>query len=238
MEYITDFWTAMTTTEITFASAIFKLGLSLVLGGMVGLERKRKGQVAGMRTFALISMGATLAMIISIYIPQEYFDLKSGDPARVAAQVITGVGFLGAGAIMQNKGAVRGLTTAAGIWVVATIGLAVGVGLYAIAIIAALFILFTLVILDLYENRADLDRDGKIVHVKAREIIEDLEEYNVLFAEHRISVHNVLVEYNYAESTTDLKFIILARSTTDFVKLFTHMRKIRATDYVSLQNEI
>ena len=78
--------------------------LSLALGGAIGYERKRKGQIAGVRTFALISMGATLAMILSIYVPQEYLGLKNGDPARIAAQVITGIGFLGAGAIIQMKG--------------------------------------------------------------------------------------------------------------------------------------
>ncbi len=116
-------------TEITTLSSFYKLIISMMLGCIVGLERKRKGQMAGIRTFALISMGATLAMIISIYIPQEYMGLKNGDPGRVAAQVITGIGFLGAGAIIQMKGSVRGLTTAAGIWMAATIGMAVGMGL-------------------------------------------------------------------------------------------------------------
>ncbi len=238
MDFMTEFWTAVTDTEITLTSAIFKLVLSLVLGGVVGFERKRKGQVAGARTFALISMGATLAMIISIYIPQEYMGLKNGDPGRVAAQVITGVGFLGAGAIIQTKGSIRGLTTAAGIWMVAALGLAVGVGLYGIAVVATLLILFTLVSLELYERHSNLDMEGRIIHVKTNEIIEDLEAYHRLFAEYKISVHNVLVEYNYTTSSTDLKFVILAKSTTDFVKLFAHMREIRAIEYLSLQNEI
>ena len=99
--------------EVNTWSSIFKLCLSLVLGCCVGAERKRKGQIAGVRTFALIAMGATLAMILSIYIPQEYLGLKNGDPGRIAAQVVTGIGFLGAGAIIQMKGSVRGLTTAA-----------------------------------------------------------------------------------------------------------------------------
>ena len=93
--------------EVTTASAVFRLTLSMLLGSLVGMERKRKGQIAGMRTFALISMGATLAMILSIYVPQEYLGLKNGDPGRIAAQVISGIGFLGAGAIIQMKGSVR-----------------------------------------------------------------------------------------------------------------------------------
>ena len=231
MNLFNDFLNTISDTEVTTTSAIFKLMLSLLLGGIVGFERKRKGQVAGARTFALISMGATLAMIISIYIPQVYLGLKNGDPGRVAAQVITGVGFLGAGAIIQTKGSIRGLTTAAGIWMVAALGLAVGVGLYVIAIISTILILFTLVSLEQYERRTNLDREGKIIHLKATEIVEDLTRY-------KVSLHNVLVEYNYSEQKTDLKFIVLSRSTTDFVSLFSHMRNIYRTEYISLQNEI
>ena len=90
MDLIDAFWNEITRTEITLPNASFRLALSLLLGGIVGFERKRRGQIAGSRTFALISMGATLAMIVSIYIPQAYFDLKNGDPGRIAAQVITG----------------------------------------------------------------------------------------------------------------------------------------------------
>lgn len=180
MNLFNDFLNTISDTEVTTTSAIFKLMLSLLLGGIVGFERKRKGQVAGARTFALISMGATLAMIISIYIPQVYLGLKNGDPGRVAAQVITGVGFLGAGAIIQTKGSIRGLTTAAGIWMVAALGLAVGVGLYVIAIISTILILFTLVSLEQYERRTNLDREGKIIHLKAAEIVEDLTRYEKL----------------------------------------------------------
>ena len=238
MDFFDNFLKAISDTEVTTTSAIFKLMLSLLLGGIVGFERKRKGQVAGARTFALISMGATLAMIVSIYIPQVYLGLKNGDPGRVAAQVITGVGFLGAGAIIQTKGSVRGLTTAAGIWMVAALGLAVGVGLYLIRAIYTSMILFTLVSLEQYERRSHLDREGKIIHLRANEIIEDLSPYESLLKEFRVSLHNVLVEYDYSRQTTDLKFIVLSRATTNFVVLFSRMRTIYRTEYISLQNEI
>ena len=121
LEYLLD---QINDPNINTIGSIFKLLLSLTLGAIVGLERRHKGQIAGMRTFALITMGAALAMIVSIYIPQLYFgETENGDPERIAAQVISGIGFLGAGAIIQMKGSVRGLTTAAGIWVSACIGL-------------------------------------------------------------------------------------------------------------------
>lgn len=121
-----DFLNAINASEVNLENSIFKLILSMILGIAVGMERKRKGQVAGVRTFALISMGACMAMLLSIYVPQEYLGLKNGDPGRIAAQVVTGVGFLGGGAMIHMRGSVRGLTTAAGIWMVATIGMSVG----------------------------------------------------------------------------------------------------------------
>ena len=127
MQFLSHLWgyvyESINSIDVNSINSIFRLILSLLLGSIVGYERKRKGQTAGVRTFSLIAMGATLAMLLSIYIPQEYLGLKNGDPGRVAAQVVTGVGFLGAGAIIQMKGSVRGLTTAAGIWMVATIGM-------------------------------------------------------------------------------------------------------------------
>mgnify|MGYP001140431653 FL=1 len=116
-EFIYD---SIMSIEVNPVGSIFKMCLSMLLGSLVGYERKRKGQAAGVRTFSLIAMGASMAMILSIYVPQEYLGLKNGDPGRIAAQVITGIGFLGAGAIIQMKGSIRGLTTAAGIWMVIT----------------------------------------------------------------------------------------------------------------------
>lgn len=143
-------------TEVNLDNATYRLVVAMVLGTLVGAERKRKGQIAGVRTFALISMGACLAMLLSIYVPQVYLGLKNGDPGRIAAQVITGVGFLGGGAMIHMKGSVRGLTTAAGIWMTAAIGMAVGVGMYWCSIIATLMILVTLVLFEAYEQRYNM----------------------------------------------------------------------------------
>ena len=131
--------------NVNAIGSVFKLLLSMTLGAAVGLERRHKGQIAGMRTFALICMGATLAMLVSIYIPQKLMgQTENGDPGRIAAQVISGIGFLGAGAIIQMKGSVRGLTTAAGMWMTASIGLAVGAGMYGVASVASLLIILVL----------------------------------------------------------------------------------------------
>jgi putative Mg2+ transporter-C (MgtC) family protein len=109
---------------------LLKLGLAVLLGGAVGLERELSGKPAGLRTNILICLGSALLMDLSINIGIGANGVRYGDPGRIAAQVVTGIGFLGAGTILQARGAVVGLTTAATIWVVAAIGLLVGAGQY------------------------------------------------------------------------------------------------------------
>lgn len=238
MDLIDACWNEITRTEITLPNASFRLALSLLLGGIVGFERKRRGQIAGSRTFALISMGATLAMIVSIYIPQAYFDLKNGDPGRIAAQVITGVGFLGAGAIIQTKGSIRGLTTAAGIWMVAALGLAVGVGLYGVSLVATLLIFFILVSLDRYEHRFTVERDGKILRIRFPQVVEDFEPYKVVLKRYHVTLYHILLDYDYQAGTTVANFIILSRINTDYPSLFRELRALNPVEGISLQNEI
>lgn len=225
--------------EVTTTSSAFKLLLSLLLGSVVGLERKRKGQIAGIRTFALISMGATLAMILSIYIPQEYLGLKNGDPGRIAAQVVSGIGFLGAGAIIQMKGSVRGLTTAAGIWMVATIGLAVGAGMYIISIVATALIMFILVQLESIERRVGVGAESRIVRVKMDGIVTDIELFKEIFKKHRVHLSNVYVEYDYDTKDTRINFIVLVKEQTDYIKLFEEMKRSEGSIVaVSLANQV
>lgn len=229
---------SVNTVEVSTVSSVYKLLLSLILGSCVGLERKRKGQIAGIRTFALISMGASLAMILSIYVPQEYLGLKNGDPGRIAAQVITGIGFLGAGAIIQSKGSVRGLTTAAGIWMVATIGMAVGVGLYVLSLVATALIIVILMFLEQLEHRVHLGGESRIIRLRVNAIVTDIAEYRTCLESHNVQLVNVYVEYDYNEPTTRLNLVTLARESTDFIALFEALRHVRPTSAISLANQI
>lgn len=238
MNWATQLWLDMTAVEISTAQAIFKLFVSLTLGSIVGYERKRKGQPAGLRTFALISMGATLAMIVSIYICQAYMGLKNGDPGRIAAQVITGVGFLGAGAIIQMKGSVRGLTTAAGIWMVSTIGLAVGVGLYLLSITATLLILIILVTLEGVERRHAMGSESRIIRMKVRSIVTDIEPYRTVLSRHDVRLVNEYVDYDYVEHTTRLNLIVLSRESLNYIKLFGELSALLPTDSITLSNQL
>ncbi|MBR3820474.1 MAG: MgtC/SapB family protein [Kiritimatiellae bacterium] len=111
------------------AEMVLRLVLAGVLGGVIGAEREYRGKVAGTRTHLLVALGSALMLLVS----QHGFGAQ-GDPGRVAAQIVSGIGFIGAGAIMVDRKSVHGLTTAAGIWVAAGIGMATAAGLYGLAI--------------------------------------------------------------------------------------------------------
>ena len=128
-----------------------RLLVATLCGGILGLERELAGKPAGLRTNVLICVGAALLTQLSVDIPAKF---GFGDPARIAAQIVSGIGFLGAGTIMQSRHAVHGLTSAAVIWVVAGVGMIVGAGLLAPAILAACTIL--LILIALHKLEADL----------------------------------------------------------------------------------
>ena len=237
MNIIDSFLATVNSVEMGTGSALFRLLVSLILGSLIGMERKRKGQIAGIRTFALISMGATLAMILSVYIPQEYIGVKNGDPGRVAAQVITGIGFLGAGAIIQMKGSVRGLTTAAGIWMSATIGMAVGVGLYLISIVATLLVLAILTQFDRFEHRIHMGMESRTIRLRIQGIVSDIKTYRTELESHKVSLTNVYVEYDYDENVTRLNLVVLISETADYIDLFATLSKVNPTLSIALANQ-
>src|SRR2546427_3994522 len=126
-----------------------KLLLAAILGGIIGIEREIRDKPAGLRTNILICVGSTLFMSISTKVAE----LLGGDPTRIAAQIISGIGFLGAGAVLHSHGCVLGLTTAATIWVVAGVGMALGSGMYLVAVFATAMSLATLYFLAFVEDK-------------------------------------------------------------------------------------
>ena len=183
-------------------------------------------------------MGATLAMILSIYIPQEYMGLKNGDPGRIAAQVITGIGFLGAGAIIQMKGSVRGLTTAAGIWMMATIGMTVGVGLYILSFAATVMVLFILLLLEQIEHRIHVGAENRIIRIKLSCVIDNIDAYKKCLSDAGVHLSNVYVDYDFAEPSTRLNLVVLLKDKSDYISLFNTLRKINPTISISLANQV
>ena len=143
---------------VSWMQTIYRLVLAAVLSGVIGFEREAHGRPAGLRTHILVCVGSTLIMLTSLYIFDIYAGRASLDPARIAANVIVGIGFLGAGTIIRSGSSVIGLTTAASIWAVAGIGLAVGCGFYLGAFASTAIILTALLALRKIE--------GAVAHTK------------------------------------------------------------------------
>lgn len=148
--------------------AVFRLILAGILGGLVGFERELRGREAGFRTNILVGLGCALLMIVSIrfasvpWLVEGQYNINI-DPARIAYGVMTGIGFLGAGAIIKHFNGVRGLTTAAGLWCVAAIGLSCGLGLYIVSIMAAGLVLGALALLNTVEKRLPRRRHRRLI---------------------------------------------------------------------------
>ncbi|MBR1491242.1 MAG: MgtC/SapB family protein [Bacteroidaceae bacterium] len=234
-----NFGEQVNSESVTITSAALKLLLSMILGAMVGLERRHKGQIAGMRTFALICMGATLAMLVSIYILERLFGwTENGDPGRIAAQVISGIGFLGAGAIIQMKGSVRGLTTAAGMWMTASIGLAVGAGMYWVAVIASVLIILVLTLLELCEKKLFRGKEQKIVRLKVNYIVTDASPFRQFFTNHHVHISDEFFRYDYTLGTTTINFMVRSQDKTDFIALFDEIHATGNVLSLTLTNEV
>lgn len=147
--------------ELNLVAVILRVLLSLLIGGFIGKDRGRKNRPAGLRTYMLVCLGACVVMMTNQYVYQIY---RTGDPVRMGAQVVSGIGFLGAGTIIVTQhNQIKGLTTAAGLWASATIGLAIGVGLYEVGIISAIAVYGALTWLHGLDHK--MRRETKIVEV-------------------------------------------------------------------------
>jgi putative Mg2+ transporter-C (MgtC) family protein len=143
---------------MTEIDIVIRLSLAFAAGGIVGMERSSRHQVAGLRTHILISIGSCCLMMLSIWLPQQF---NSGDPGRIAAQVVSGMGFLGAGAIIRLGNNIRGLTTAASLWLTAAVGLTIGAGMFIAALTTVVLAIITLMLLHRLERKLFPDDNWK-----------------------------------------------------------------------------
>lgn len=181
---------------LNFISIFLRLTMAVVFGGIIGYGRERERRPAGLRTHILVSIGAALAMITNIYICQVYG--TSSDPTRLGAQVISGIGFLGAGTIIvTGKNKVRGLTTAAGLWASASMGLAIGAGFYSGAIIGCIFISAVTVVLAKLDKKINNKSRNITLYIlvnstsAASRLLIDIQSKNVRISDIEISNNNV-----------------------------------------------
>ena len=177
--------------EFNIWTIIIRLFLAAILGGLIGLERGRQRRAAGLRTHILVCVGSALAVMVGFFVRYE-LGIISTDPLRVSAQVISGIGFLGAGTIMlKGRFQIVGLTTAAGLWVTAAIGLSLGAGFYEGAIAAFLISIFTVIILSKVERLINDNRSNFGVYVEIRQdeaVRECIDELKAKYSAHDIQV--------------------------------------------------
>jgi len=200
----------MSFTPADYIDIIVRLLLATVLSGLIGIERESKQQPAGLRTHVLVGTGSCLMMILSVTGFDPFLQMDNDairfDPGRIPSYVISGIGFLGAGTIIVQRGSVRGLTTAASIWVAAGIGLVVGIDMYFVAILATVIVLITLHLLEKLERKYLSLRNYKSLIVIAEDgkesfaiISKIIEECHLEIVEFEIDNEEVYTEKNLSK---------------------------------------
>ena len=189
--------------------ALVKLGITTLLSGVIGFEREHSHRPAGFRTHILVSVSSALVMLTSVYV----FDSQgmSGDVTRMSAQVLSGIGFLGAGTILREGFSVKGLTTAASLWAVACIGIAVGAGFYAGALVATIVIYLTLNSLKRFIVRGST---GKLLFVEIKDVGTQIPIITKTIKQCGGKIHSMEVVYTESK---DLKF--KQRKDTSVIKM-------------------
>lgn len=187
-------------------SLLLRLVAAVLLGGIIGLERTGTKHEAGLRTHMILCLGAALIMVISECMAKDY-GIKS-EVMRMGAQIISGVGFLGAGSIIVTGNKVRGITTAAGLWTTACVGIAVGAGYYIIAIAAVALMLFAMVLMHSVSQSVAKDKHVYRICVSINESDEIANILNTL-ANHRIKTKGVRFQHEQETDTTELVLDIL-----------------------------
>jgi len=216
-------------TDLNALSIIVRIILSLLIGGILGIERERKRQPAGFRTYMLVCLGATLAMMTNQYVLEQF---GGGDMTRLGAQVISGIGFLGAGTIIVTRNSqVRGLTTAAGLWTAACLGLAIGIGFYEGAILVGFTVYLIMTVFQKVDNW--LVNNSKHLNLYLSfETIEYMNRFLEFCQKENLIVRNMELGKNKAQLEEGVFVIITLKSTKrmyhpDVVKKISEQKGLR-----------
>jgi putative Mg2+ transporter-C (MgtC) family protein len=204
---------------LTEYDIVLRLVLGFIAGAVIGFERSSRRQVAGLRTHILIALGATLLMLLSIWLPQTFSGGKSGDPGRIAAQVVSGIGFLGAGAIIRLGNNVRGLTTAASLWFVAAVGLAIGGGMFIAAATAEVLSLVTLILLGMLEKRVFPTERYKLLEISYKNNSPNTKETLDIIKTAGIQVQSIDVNQGSKDKGTKLRLLARIPNRIDLASL-------------------
>jgi putative Mg2+ transporter-C (MgtC) family protein len=212
-------------TPISEADIVLRLVVSCILGGVIGFERESLDRPAGLRTHILVCVGSALMTLVSMY-GFASFDTVNKDPARIAAQVVSGIGFLGAGTILREGLTVTGLTTAASLWVVAGIGLAIGSGLFFAGIAGTALVFVTLVLFGQMERRHWTNKCRDRLKIVVRDQPGQVGQVGIFLGKHDISIKNITMHHIPEQKIINMEFILIIPPNADLVKIFTELSEI------------
>jgi putative Mg2+ transporter-C (MgtC) family protein len=218
---------------------MIKLMIAALIGAAIGLEREAHGQAAGLRTYVLVSTGACLMMLLSLHMEEmfggasRFQSVVAVDPGRIASYAIASMGFLGAGAIIKGKGSVKGLTTAAGLWLVTGIGLSVGANLIAPALFTAFISLLFLV--GLRRLKITMPRTEFIIlTLKCNGTLSPIEEIKEIFLQYeQISLHFINYSYDLKDDRAVYKIRFSHRKPVSFEHVLERIKTINCIEKVS-----
>ncbi len=230
--------------NIEYWEILIRLFLAIILGGMIGFERERLKRPAGFRTHVLVCAGSALIMMVSAYgFSGQIGEGFEVDPGRIAAGVVTGIGFIGAGTILQQRGSIRGLTTAATIWVVSGVGLAVGIGFYLGAIITTIFVLGSLLLLSNFEKKFKARKSEKNLQVVAIDQPGLLGRIAAVLGELMVNIRrselgNPVRDEETGEEQITIEFMVEVPYDLDLKELFSRLYNLEGLIEVQWQEEV
>lgn len=190
----------------SFLEILSRLVLTVILGGIIGYERESENRPAGFRTHILVCMGAAIVMITSEFMYKEFGAHIDIDLSRMGAQVVSGIGFLGAGTIIREGFNVKGLTTAASLWAVSCVGLAVGIGFYVGAITATALIYITLIVLKKIERQFSIKKQYKSIFIETEPSPDIIFNLTGIFSKYQLLIRNIEYIKGETDNSITLKF--------------------------------
>ena len=195
--------------DLNAVSIVLRIILSLLIGGILGIERGRKRHPAGFRTYMLVCLGATLAMMTNQFVMEQF---GSGDPTRLGAQVISGIGFLGAGTIIVTRNSqVKGLTTAAGLWTAACLGLAIGIGFYEGAILVGFSVYLIMTVFQKIDNWL-IENSKHMSFYLSFESTECMDRFMEFCNKENLQVQDIEMGKNKASQDSGVFVIVMLKS--------------------------
>ena len=220
--------------ELTLLSVPIRILVAIILSGIIGLERGMKNRAAGFRTYMLVCIGSCIVMMTNQYVQQVY---GTGDPVRLGAQVVSGIGFLGAGTIIvTSRNQIKGLTTAAGLWASACIGLAIGIGFYEVAAVGGIAVFLVLTVLHSWEDF--MRRNAKILTVYIELHVDvSVAVFLQQAREHELNLSNLQLEQDHTPGQTGVSFLVTVKRSGKSKKEET-LQMVRTLPSVQFMEEL